>query len=102
MLDNQTVGNNYCKSGNFHEGFIFAKLRDMEKSFCRLLILVNHALVANLNVASMSFNAIRENKILAKISGFTVSLPAIDLQYGKELFASRSFNTLDLPSSWGG
>ena len=27
-----------------------------------------------LNVANMSFNAIRENKILAKISEFTVSL----------------------------
>ena len=27
----------------------------------------------NLNVANMSFNAIRENKILAKISGFTVT-----------------------------
>ena len=33
---------------------------------------VNHALVANFNVANMSFNAIRENKVLAKVSGFTV------------------------------
>ena len=39
----------------------------MAKSLCRLLIYVNHALVANFNVANMSFNAIRENKILAKI-----------------------------------
>ena len=36
----------------------------MAKSFCRLLIQVNHAFVAN--VANMSFNAIRENNILAK------------------------------------
>ena len=33
---------------------------------------VNHVIVANFNVANMSFNAIRENKILAKISEFTV------------------------------
>ena len=34
---------------------------------------VNHALVANFNVVNMTFNAIRENKFLAKISGFTVA-----------------------------
>ena len=39
----------------------------MEKSLLGLLIYVNHALVANLNVANTSFNAIGENKILAKI-----------------------------------
>ena len=44
----------------------------MEKSFCHLLLLINHALVAYLNIANMSFNTIRENKILTKISGFTV------------------------------
>ena len=44
----------------------------MAKSLCRLLIFVSHAVVANFNVANMSFNAIRENKILAKISEFTV------------------------------
>ena len=44
----------------------------MPKSLCRLPIYVNHALVANFGVTNMSFNAIRENKILAKISGFTV------------------------------
>ena len=39
----------------------------MAKSFCRRLqIEVNHALVAIFNVANMSFNAIRENRILAK------------------------------------
>ena len=36
------------------------------------MILVNHALVTNFDVANMSFNAICENKVLAKISGFTV------------------------------
>ena len=44
----------------------------MAKSLCQLLIKVNYALVANLNVASMSFNAIRENKILAKIVQYFV------------------------------
>ena len=38
----------------------------------RLLTLFYHAIVAMFNVANMSFNAFRENKILAKISGFTV------------------------------
>ena len=33
---------------------------------------VNHVIVANFYVANMSFNAIRENKILAKIFEFTV------------------------------
>ena len=35
---------------------------------------VNHALVANFNAANMSFYAIRENKIHAKISEFTVTV----------------------------
>ena len=35
--------------------------------------LVKHALVANFNVANMSFNAIRENKTLATTSEFTVA-----------------------------
>ena len=39
----------------------------MAKSICHLLMKVNHVIVAN-----MSFNAFRENKILAKISEFTV------------------------------
>ena len=46
----------------------------MARSLCSLLIYVNHALVANLNVTNMSFNTIRENKILAKITQFTVGL----------------------------
>ena len=44
----------------------------MPKSLFRLLISVNHALVAILTVTNMSFNAICENIILAKISRFTV------------------------------
>ena len=49
----------------------------MAKSFFRLLMKVNHDLVANFNVTNMSFNVFRENRILAKISEFTVHiLPA--------------------------
>ena len=44
----------------------------MAKSFCTLLIQVNHVYVTIFNVANMSLNAIHENKILAKISKFTV------------------------------
>ena len=48
----------------FCKGFIFAKLfREnkilaMAKSFCRLLIKVNHAFVAIFNSRNISFNAI--------------------------------------------
>ena len=42
------------------------------KALCSLLMKVNHAKFANFNVTNMSFNTIRENKILAKISEFTV------------------------------
>ena len=45
----------------------------MPKSLCRLVIYVLHAIVAFLSVTTMSFNAIRKNKILAKITGFTVT-----------------------------
>ena len=44
----------------------------MAKLLCHLLMKVNHVMIANFYVANMSFNAIRENKILAKISEFTV------------------------------
>ena len=44
----------------------------MARSPCHLLMKVNHVTVANFNVANIYFNAIRENKILAKISEFTV------------------------------
>ena len=39
----------------------------MVKPLYHLLIRVNHVIVANFYVAIISFNAIRENKILAKI-----------------------------------
>ena len=44
----------------------------MAKLLCRLLVYLNHVIVANFYVANMSFNTICENKILAKISEFTV------------------------------
>ena len=47
----------------------------MAKSLCRLLIKLCHVLVANFYRRKL-FNAIRENKILAKISGFTVAVHA--------------------------
>ena len=52
----------------------------MAKLFCRLLKQVNLAFVAILtSIANMSFNAIRENKILAKISELTVTSRNIGL-----------------------
>ena len=44
----------------------------MAKSHCRLLILVNHAVVAIFNNLKYFFYHIGENKILAKISELTV------------------------------
>ena len=44
----------------------------MAKPPRRLLIKVNHAIVANFIAANMYLNAVRENIILAKISEFTV------------------------------
>ena len=44
----------------------------MAKSLCCLLIWVNLASVANFHITNMSFNAICEDKILAKISESTV------------------------------
>ena len=46
----------------------------MAKLLCHLLMKVNHVRVANFYIANMSFNAIRENKILVKISEFTDSM----------------------------
>ena len=43
----------------------------MTKSLCPLLILVNNAQLQMFDVANMSFNVVRENKVLAKFSGFT-------------------------------
>ena len=44
----------------------------MAKSLCHLLMKVNHVKVENVYLANMSLNTIHENKILAKISEFTV------------------------------
>ena len=52
--------------------FVKINTLEMAKSLCRLLVYVNHAIVAIFNVANVYFNAIRENRILAKISEFTV------------------------------
>ena len=61
----------------FSRNFTYTKFREIKSSVkwrnhCRLLIKENHALVANFYVSNMSYNDSRENKILAKISGFTV------------------------------
>ena len=52
----------------------FVKIKSWRNSeiILSLLIKVNHAFVAIFNVANTSFNAILENKILAKISEFSV------------------------------
>ena len=52
----------------------FVKLnpREMAKLFCHLLMKVNYGIVANFYVANMSFKALHENKILAKISEITL------------------------------
>ena len=60
--------------------FVKLNLREMAKSFCRYLIQVNHAFVAILNVANMSFDAFRDNKILAK--KFRIYCIWYYLQYG--------------------
>ena len=62
----------------------FVKLnpRQMAKLFCHLLMRVSHVIVTILYVANVSFNAIHENKILAKISEFTVTLfPPLSLPH---------------------
>ena len=76
-LVNLTVQYDYCKFGNFHEGFILRSFVKMKSSGNREITLSITDIVKScpnsecFNVA-LSFNAIRENKILAKISGFTV------------------------------
>ena len=49
----------------------------MGKKLCHLLMQVNQALIANFSATNMYLNAIRENKTLAKISGFTVTFANI-------------------------
>ena len=52
----------------------FVKIKSMRNGETTLSFTdkVNHAIVTIFNVANTSFNAVRENKILAKISEFTV------------------------------
>ena len=59
----------------FLQNIAYAKFREnkiLAKSLCRLLIYVNHALVANFSAARMSFNALLVNINSREISGFTV------------------------------
>ena len=50
------------------QSFVKIKPCELTISLCHLLILVSHGLFATFYVANVSFNAIRENKILSKIS----------------------------------
>ena len=52
----------------------FCENKTLAKSFCRLLMYVNHALVANFQRGKYVLSAFRENKVLAKISELTVYL----------------------------
>ena len=47
---------------------------------CPLLMQVNHALVAIFNVANMSFNDIRKNKIIVKIPNLQYPLFATEIR----------------------
>ena len=67
---------------------IFARVLSLPISLCHLLMYVSHALVANYDIANMSFNAIRENKILAKNSEITVIAGSI-LTLIQPLFISQ-------------
>ena len=64
----------YCKFGNFGDGFIFAKLKLLQN--CEMTLLFTDVGKSHPNhkflTWKMSFNAIPENKILTKISEFTV------------------------------
>ena len=52
--------------------FVKIKLTRIGDIILTFTVRVNHALFAIFYVANVSFNAIRENKILGKISEFTV------------------------------
>ena len=67
----------------------------MAKSLCCLLIKVNLALVANFSHHYMSFNAIRENKILAKISESTVNSASFDQTLLKTICLFSHFHFLN-------
>ena len=64
----------YCKIGNFREILFsrsFMKIKPSRNRSVVFLMAVNHDLVANFE-RRLSFNAIRENKIIVEISEFTV------------------------------
>ena len=67
-----TVHNNV--NSEIYERVLFWRKnpREMAKSLCHLLMKVNYVIVVNFYATNMSFNTIGENKILAKISEFTV------------------------------
>ena len=54
----------------------------MAKSLCSLLIYVNHAMVANFNVANISFKAIRENFIYTIFQEGDIFSSTASLPYG--------------------
>ena len=56
----------------------------MAKSFCRLLILVNHAFVAIFNVANMSFTAIRFSRKILNLQYQTIFNEANTLKQAKQ------------------
>ena len=62
----------------------------MTKSCCRLLVYVDHDLIANFYMTNMSLNPIRENKIIAKIFEFTVVLCKWAGWSGPLLFAGNN------------
>ena len=65
----------YCKFGNFREGFIIAKIKSSRNAENTMsLIDICKSCASREFLASqicLLINVIRENKILAKISGFT-------------------------------
>ena len=70
------VSRKYCKFRNFHEGFIFAKFRENRTSRYDEITLsfTNIGKPTPSREFSLSFKAIRENKILTKFSEFTEAL----------------------------
>ena len=57
----------YFRDTSHMRSFVKLKPREMAKLFCHLLMKVNYVIVANFYVANMSFNAIHETIILAKV-----------------------------------
>ena len=75
MFTLNTVNSELFARNLFSRNFAYAKFHEskiLAKSLCYLLMKVNHVIVMNIYVSNMSFNAVRKNKILAKMSEFTV------------------------------